>query len=275
MVAPEKRRAAARYLQGQHGVSERRAVRVLGFGRSSHRYRTRKNDQHLVERLTALAQERPRFGYRRLEVLLRREGQVVNQGRVYRIYTALGLAVRKKTRRTRAFQRRAPLVAAQAKGERWSADFVSDQLATGQRFRVLSVVDDFTRECVVCFAATSITGQRVAGLLDQATKAYGKPKTLISDNGPEFTSRALDAWAHQQGVARHFIDPGKGRPERVYRKFQQSPARRVLESALVCRTTSCPAGARRVAARLQRHPTTQLAEQPGATGVCASVGRLK
>lgn len=191
MVAPVQRREAARYLQTYHGVSERRACRVLGFGRSSHRYKVRKNDQHLAERLQKLAEERPRFGYRRLEVLLRREGQVVNHKRVYRVYKALDLTVRKKTRRKRVMQRRTPLTAPSAANQRWSTDFVSDQLASGQRFRVLNVVDDFTRECVVCFADTSITGDTVARLLGEAVRERGKPKVLISDNGPEFTKSVV------------------------------------------------------------------------------------
>lgn len=209
MVAPVQRREAVRYLQHHHGVSERRACRVLGLGRSSHRYKVRKNDQQLGEKLQILAQERPRFGYRRLEVLLRREGKVVNHKRVYRVYKALDLTVRRKTRRKRVVRRRTPRTAPSAANERWSTDFVSDQLASGQRFRVLNVVDDFTRECIVCFADTSITGDTVARLLGEAIKERGKPKVLISDNGPEFTSRALDAWAHQEGIERHFIDPGK------------------------------------------------------------------
>ncbi|WP_041231820.1 DDE-type integrase/transposase/recombinase [Deinococcus peraridilitoris] len=194
MVAAEQRREAARYLQTQHGVSERRALRTLGFGRSSHRYKVRKDDKKISERLQKLAEERPRFGYRRLHVLLRREGEMVNHKRVWRVYKALDLTMRKKTRRKRTAMR---------------LDFVSDQLASGQRFRVLNVVDDFTRKCLVCFADTSITAVTVARLLGQAVKERGKPQVIVSDNGPEFTSRALDAWAHQEGVGRHFIDPGK------------------------------------------------------------------
>jgi len=209
VVAAAERREAARYLQTQHGVSERRALRTLGFNRSSHRYQVRKDDGKLGRRLQELAEARPRFGYRRLHVLLRREGEVVNHKRVWRVYKALDLSVRKKTRRKRAVQCRTPLVVPSKANERWSMDFVSDQLAGGQRFRVLNVVDDFTRECVVCFADTSITGLVVARLLREAVEARGKPRVIVSDNGPEFTSRALDAWAHQEGIVRHFIDPGK------------------------------------------------------------------
>lgn len=209
VVATEQRREAVRYLQTQHGVSERRALRTLGFGRSSHRYQVRKDDQKLGKRLQELAEERPRFGYRRLHVLLRREGETVNHKRVWRVYKAPLLSVRKKTRRKRTVQRRMPPAVPSKPNERWSMDFVSDQLANGQRFRVLNVVDDFTRECLVCFADTSITGAAVARLLGEAVKVRGKPKAIVSDNGPEFTSRALDAWAHQEGIGRHFIDPGK------------------------------------------------------------------
>lgn len=275
MVAAEQRREAARYLQSKHGVSERHACRTLGFGRSSHRYKSRKDDRALGEKLQQLAKERPRFGYRRLHVLLRRQGEHVNHKRVYRVYRDLDLRVRQKNRRKRSVQPRAPLVKPSRPNERWSADFMSDQLANGRRFRVLNVVDDFTRECVVCFADTSITGLMVARLLGEAARERGKPKVLVSDNGSEFTSRALDAWAHQEGVERHNTSPGKPVQNAYIESFNgrfrderpraDDPHRGafwgqdVLESALVREFAAGAPGAECVAAGLQRRAAARVA----------------
>ncbi|WP_157882830.1 IS3 family transposase [Deinococcus soli (ex Cha et al. 2016)] len=191
------------------GISERRACRVLGFHRSTQRHRATRDDRDLADKLRTLACERPRFGYRRLHILLRRQGETVNHKRVYRVYRNEGLAVRKKTRRKGEAHTRLPLTSPTRANERWSLDFVSDQLANGQRFRILNVVDDGTRECVLSYASTSIPGSTVARLLADAIRERGKPEVLLTDNGPEFTGRALDQWAYSQGIAHHFIDPGK------------------------------------------------------------------
>lgn len=191
------------------GISERRACRVLGFHRSTQRHRSTRDDRDLADKLRTLARERPRFGYRRLHILLRRQGEVVNHKRVYRVYRDEGLDVRKKTRRKGVAQNRLPLMAPTQANERWSLDFVSDQLVGGQRFRILNVVDDGTRECVLSYASTSIPGATVVRLLADAIQERGKPTVLLTDNGPEFTGRALDQWACTQGIIHQFIDPGK------------------------------------------------------------------
>ena len=192
------------------GVSERRACRALGVDRSSARYRSRRAIvARLSERLLALAAERPRFGYRRLHVLLQREGFAVNRKRIYRLYRAENLMVRKRKRRRVAAQLRAPLLKAMRPNERWSMDFVLDSLSSGRRFRVLNVVDDCTRASVAMEVDASLGGERVARVLDEAGRARGLPAVLVVDNGPEFTSRALDRWAYERGVRIHFIRPGK------------------------------------------------------------------
>lgn len=191
------------------GVSERRACTVLGFWRSTQQYRTQRQDGELAGRLRQLASERPRFGYRRLHVLLRREGMQVNHKRVYRVYRAEGLAVRRRARKKAAAVQRVPSAVPTRPNERWSLDFVHDQLADGRRFRVLNVVDDCTRECLLSHVGTSIPGALVTRLLENIVLERGKPKVLLSDNGPEFTGRALDQWAYQQGIRQDFIDPGK------------------------------------------------------------------
>jgi putative transposase len=158
--------------------------------------------------LIRLAQERPRWGYRRLHVLVRREGFAVNHKRVYRLYRAEGLAVRRRRRR-RLARPRIALSAPSRPNERWSLDFMSDQLVDGRVFRTLNIVDDHTRECRAIEVDTSLSGHRVVRTLDLLVHEHGRPATLLTDNGPEFTSRVVEAWAYRMGVQLHFIQPGK------------------------------------------------------------------
>lgn len=199
------------FVRQRFGVSERRACRQLGFWRSTHRHHSPREgkDEVVRSRLRALAGERPRFGYRRLHVLLGREGLRVNHKRVYRIYRAEGLAVRRKARTKLAAGERLQKPLVSAANQRWSMDFMSDQLASGQRFRVLNVVDDFTRECLVMHAGTSITGADVARLLTQVLTKRAQPAMIVTDNGPEFISKVLEQWAHERGIIQHFNRPGK------------------------------------------------------------------
>jgi putative transposase len=163
VVTPAARREAAAYLRHVFEMSERRACRVIGSDRTSVRYQgVRPDDGELRERLKALAQERRRFGYRRLHVLLWREGHAVNRKRVQRLYREERLTVRRRGGRKRAIGTRRPMVTPLAADQRWSLDFVSDQLTDGRRFRILAVVDDCTRECLALVADTSISGRRVA-----------------------------------------------------------------------------------------------------------------
>jgi putative transposase len=191
-------------------MSERRACRVVGLSRSSVRYRDRKaDDGALRERLRQLAAERRRFGYRRLHVLLRREGTRVNHKRVYRLYREEGLAVRRRGRKKVAREARLPVAVPQGPNQRWSLDFVSDALAWGRRIRLLCIIDTFTREALAIEVDTSLPGTRVAQALDRLVTKRGAPEEIVMDNGPELTSRALDQWAYQRGVRLRFIDPGK------------------------------------------------------------------
>jgi len=191
-------------------MSERRACRVIGCERMTVRYRSRRpDDPHLRERLLALARERRRFGYRRLLIFLRREGFVVNHKRLYRIYREERLMVRKRGGRKRALGTRTPMPGATLPNDRWSLDFVSDQLVSGRRFRILGIYDDCTRECLAAVADVSLSGRRVARELDLLIAARGKPKTIVSDNGTELTSNAILAWVADAKVDWHYIDPGK------------------------------------------------------------------
>jgi len=193
-----------------HGLSERRACTLVGMKRSSCRYGVRREElPGLRGRLRALAQERRRFGYRRLTVLLRRQGWAVNHKRVYRLYREEGLGVRRRKRKRIGAVERQPLTIPTRPNQRWSMDFVSDALTDGRKFRSLNIVDDYNRECLAAEVGTSLPGARVVRVLDRLRELRGLPEVLVTDNGPEFAGQALDAWAYQRGVRLHFIDPGK------------------------------------------------------------------
>jgi putative transposase len=209
-VTPAARREVVAHLQAEHEVSQRRACAALDIDRSSIRYRSRRPDDSGVrERIRKLASQRRRFGYRRLHFLLTREGCYMNQKRFRRLYREEGLQVRKRGGRKRALGTRVPLDLPSKPNVRWSLDFVSDTFTDGRRFRILAVVDDFTRECLALVPDTSISGHRVAHELDRIMKRRGKPKTCVSDNGTELTSMAILKWQKARDVDWHYIQPGK------------------------------------------------------------------
>ncbi len=204
------RREAARYLQTTYRISQHRAGLVIGISNSSLRYSSRRPpDEALRQRLRESAAERPRFGYERLTVMLRREGLVVNHKRVYRLYREEGLKLKKRRRSRSASVARVPLTAPLGAGERYSMDFMRDTLADGRVFRMLNVVDDYTRECLAIEVDTSLPGARVVRVLERLAEAGQVPRQIVLDNGSEFTSKAVDQWANKQGVQLRFIDPGK------------------------------------------------------------------
>jgi len=210
MVKPSARRRAVGFLVEAFGASQRRVCKVIGIGRSSCRYTSTKEEPvGLLSDLRDLAVERPRFGYRRLHALLKRRGHRVNHKRVYRLYKAENLAVRRRKRKRIAAQIRTVPAPPQRPNERWSIDFVSDSLGNGKRFRALTVVDAFTRECLAIEVDTSLPGLRVVRTLERIIEERGLPTTIFSDNGPEFTGVAMDQWAAQRGIHQHFIRPGK------------------------------------------------------------------
>jgi putative transposase len=191
-------------------MSERRACRVIKADRKMVRYRSRRPaDTALRLRLRELAGEQRRFGYRRLHVLLRHEGHALNRKKTQRLYREEGLSVRRRRSRKRALGIRAPILVAAAPNARWSLDFVHDQFGSGRRFRILNVIDDVTKECLGAIPDTSISGKRVARELDEIIRRCGKPGLIVSDNGTEFTSKAMLAWTKAAGVDWRFIAPGK------------------------------------------------------------------
>jgi putative transposase len=193
-----------------YGISVRRSCRLVGVHRSTRYYRSRRrSDAGLRMRIREIAQTRRRFGYLRIHVMLRREGWRVNRKRVYRIYTEEGLSVRTKKRKKRASHLRIVPQLPTAANERWCMDFIADRLEDGRKFRTLTVVDVFTRECLALEADFSLTGRKVAAVMDRLQLERGCPKVITVDNGSEFYSREMDAWAYRQGVRLDFIRPGK------------------------------------------------------------------
>ena len=210
MVTPAGKREAVAYLKSDFEVSERQACATLDVDRSTVRYQSvRPLDEDIRTRLRELSEERKRFGYRRLHILLAREGFHMNHKKMRRIYKEEGLAVRKRSGRKRAIGTRRPISVPSRANERWSLDFVSDSFMDGRRFRMLCVVDDLSRECLSLVADTSIGGHRLARELDQIIMERGKPHTIVSDNGTEMTSNVILKWQDDTKINWHYIAPGK------------------------------------------------------------------
>ena len=208
-MKPAAKKQVVTHLTENHQLSQRRACTLAGISRSGCRYQAvPAKDDGLRERLQVLAAQYPRYGYLMLHGLLKAEGLVINKKRTYRLYSEAGLQVRTKKRK-KLVRPRQPLSMPIARDIRWSMDFVSDQLANGRRFRVLNVVDDYSRELVGQLTAFSITGQQVARFLNDLVEERSKPDQIICDNGTEFTCKAMYFWQRETGVALGFIQPGK------------------------------------------------------------------
>jgi putative transposase len=233
VVTPSRRREVVSHLRSSYDVSERRACRATGFSRASQRYRSVADPQtELRLRLRELAASRVRYGYRRLWVLLRREGFDVNHKRIYRLYREEGLAIRPKTpRRRRACRYREARPEAEAVNEVWAMDFMSDALFNGRKFRLLNVVDCHNREALAMKPRISFPAFTVVEVLDQLKRERGVPKTIRCDNGPEFSSRALDQWAYFNGVELDFSRPGKPTDNAFIESFNASVRQELLNAS--------------------------------------------
>jgi putative transposase len=211
LVGPAGLRAAASYVMITYQRSERHACRLMGLARSTQRYRSSRpgKDAALRARLKDLAGKRMRFGYRRLTAMLVREGAEVNHKRVYRLYREEGLAMRIRQRRRIRWNGTAAKPAAAKPNQRWSIDFVSDCVSSGKVIRMLTMVDDCTRECPAIEVDTSLGGWRVRRVLDRVAAERGLPEAIVLDNGPEFRGRVMAAWSEERGVRLEFIQPGK------------------------------------------------------------------
>ena len=194
----------------EKGLSQRRSCELAGIDPRVYRYKsTRTDDADIRKRLRELASERRRFGYRRLHVLLKRENVHINHKKLYRLYKEERLTMRKRGGRKRALGTRAPMAIPQGRNQRWSLDFASDALSDSRRFRILCVIDDFTRECLTTVVENSLSGVRVARELDRLMEFRGRPCMIVSDNGTELTSNAILKWQQENSVEWHYIAPGK------------------------------------------------------------------
>ncbi len=196
--------------QQVYELSQRHAARLIPVPRMTLRYEHhRERYEALRVRLRELAGSRVRYGYRRLTVLLQREGWEVNAKRIYRLYVEEGLIVRTRKRKERAQRQRLPQGQAVRRNEKWSMDFVAQRLPDGRWIRVLTVIDQYTRECLTLHADTALSGDKVAAELDNIVALRGAPKSITVDNGTEFASKAMDLWAYTNGVHLDFIRPGR------------------------------------------------------------------
>ena len=200
-MKPAKRRELVREIRQAYRLNESRACGLMRITRWSNRYESRRDLQaELRVRLRDLASTRIRYGYRRLTVLLRREGWWVNTKRVYRLYREEGLELRIKKRAKRAAQARIRLAEASYPNQRWSMDFVSDRFVDGRWFRILTVVDQYTRECLCLHADRPQTGEKVVEQMQLLSALRGKPESITTDNGSEFVGKAMERWSYQSGV---------------------------------------------------------------------------
>lgn len=214
------KREVVKYLQEHYGFSERRSCRLMLFQRRVKRYEPQPDQNGWLRKwLKETAEKRRRFGSPQMYNLLRMQGVTVNHKRVERIYREEGLSLKLKRRRKKAQQPRQPMMNPEKQNERWSMDFVSDQLFRGRRFRCLTIIDDATRECVAIEVGHSLTGERVTDVLDQISATHGLPQVIRMDNGPEFQSKVMDAWAHKNKVIMDFTRPGKPTDNAIIESF--------------------------------------------------------
>lgn len=210
MVTPQAKKEAAQVMIEIHHLSQRRSCRLVGLERNTCRYQSKPEDTKALEaKIQAIAFERRRFGYRRIHMMLKRSGMTINHKKVWRIYRELGLKVKKRSGRKRALSVRVKREKAMKPNERWSLDFVSDALMNGRKIRLLTIIDEFTRESLRITVDSSLGGERVTRELDAVIAERGLPERIQSDNGTEFTSKAVIEWFENKGIKWEYIEPGK------------------------------------------------------------------
>ena len=211
MVMTSERRQIACKIQEQYGISERMACRIMVISQNTKRYMKKDDPENvrLTKRLESLSSKHPRYGYRRLHIMLLREGETINVKRTYRLYKAAGLALKKKSKKRRYEKRGIPENPLRKANARWAMDFVSDRTSSGSAFRVLVIMDSVTKECLALEADNSLGGNRVGQVLSRIAMFRGYPDEILSDNGPEFTGNAMNKWSYDHNVRQIFIDPGK------------------------------------------------------------------
>ena len=217
-----QRRDAALKAMRDHQISQRRACALIGVDPKTVRRERPPDSPDIRKAMNDIASSRRRFGYRRIGILLERKGMIMNAKKLYRIYREEGLSVRRRRGRKRARGSRTPMPTALRPNQRWSMDFVSDTFGASRKFRILAVNDDCCRENLCLIADTSLSGARVARELDALVRLYGKPESIVSDNGTEFTSAAILKWAQKNDVQWHYIDPGKPQQNGYIESFNGS-----------------------------------------------------
>ena len=257
-------------MREEYAFSQRRACGLVTVAVSSYRYQSRRSDEPLRTRLVELAREKPRFGYRRLHVLLGRSGEHVNHKRVHRVYREAGLMIRRKKRKhcVRVGQ---PLRVWTSANQEWALDFLHDAVECGRAIRVLSVVDAYTRECLALEVDTSFASRRVTRVLDGIVAERGQPKAIRCDNGPELTSRHFLAWCVERQIELVHI-AGQADAERTRGEFPRTAAGRVFDRELVSELVRCAAEDRGVEDRVQRGAPAQQFGIPHAERVCGGAG---
>ena len=252
-MKPVRRREVVRHYQDVFALSERRACQARGFGRASHRYRSRRNPEvELRMQLKELAEARVRYGYRRLHILLQREGWHVNHKRLYRLYCEEGLSIRTRSpKRRRSSRYRAGRTQANGANDVWAMDFMSDRLFDGRPFRILTIVDCHTREALASAARTNFRAYQVIDELDRLARARGKPRSIRVDNGPEFASRLLDQWAFLNECRTRLLTTRKAHGQRIHRGVQQPAQTGVPQRFLVPVDGGCAPAHHLMEGRLQ------------------------
>ncbi|WP_156894319.1 IS3 family transposase [Rhodobacter xanthinilyticus] len=222
LTTPVQRREAVLRAMRDHPISQRRACVLIGVDPKTVRRDRPLDNPEIREAMHKIVEKRRRFGYRRVGILLERKGMIMNEKKLYRIYREEGLSVRRRRGRKRARGSRTPMPVPLRPNQRWSLDFLSDTFGACRKFRILAVNDDRCRENLALIADTSISGARVARELDALVRIYGKPACIVSDNGTEFTSKAILKWANENGVEWHYIDPGKPQQNGFIESFNGS-----------------------------------------------------
>jgi putative transposase len=267
-------KAAVGQVREEYAFSQRRACRLMTVAVSSYRYQSKRRDDGLRLRLVELAREKPRFGYRRLHVLLRRRGEDVNHKRVHRVYREAGLSIRRKKRKHCA-RTGQPLRACTAANQEWALDFVHDAVESGRAIRVLSVVDAYTRQCLALEVDTSFASRRVTRVLEGIVAERGTPLAIRCDNGPELTSRHFLTWCIDRKIELVHIQPGRPMQNGRVESFNGRMREECFERELVREPVRGTGEDRRVATGVQRGAPAQQSGVPDAGRVCAGSGRGK
>ena len=229
MVKPAAKRKVVDYLTDQHSFSERKSCRLAGISRRTYRYRSIKNDEELIEVLSALAEQYPGYGFWKLYRKMRMQGHAWNHKRVYRVYCGLKLNIRRRLRKRLPKRIRQPLGLPQGPDQIWSMDFMNDSLWNGCRFRILNIIDDYNREILAMEIDTSIPSERVVRVLDRLRKEQRLPKGIRVDNGPEFLSKIFQLWCRENQVKIHYIQPGKPTQNAYIERFNGSCRKELLD----------------------------------------------